>query len=174
MSVSTTARRPGLIALLSAALLVAAILLPGSAGAAATTHKPACHGTGSSAARTASSHAVARPRPAAHKCPKKARKTKSTHGKGRRGHRRHGQTQGESSEESAFGGEESAAEGVAVCEDGSAPLANQEGAFSCDDGSEPRCEAGQIITLSSDGSTLLCETPAGEETGQEGQEDQAS
>jgi hypothetical protein len=44
----------------------------------------------------------------------------------------------------------------ANCADGSAPLRIEAEVFECEDGSEPRCEAGSTMTLSSDGSTLLC------------------
>jgi hypothetical protein len=48
----------------------------------------------------------------------------------------------------------------ARCEDGSAPLLVGDEMFECEDGSEPRCEAGSSLTISSDGSALVCATGA--------------
>ncbi|HEY4427360.1 MAG TPA: hypothetical protein VGN08_04080 [Solirubrobacteraceae bacterium] len=68
-------------------------------------------------------------------------------------------------------GATSSANGEAArCEDGSAPLRVGSEVFECQDGSEPRCEAGSALTISDDGSTLLCAAvmptaPGGEEGG---------
>jgi hypothetical protein len=43
------------------------------------------------------------------------------------------------------------------CANGSAPLLDAEETFYCQDGSEPGCKQGASVTMSSDGSTLLCE-----------------
>jgi len=44
----------------------------------------------------------------------------------------------------------------ASCEDAGEPRRVADEVFECQDGSEPRCEAGSALTLSDDGSTLLC------------------
>jgi len=45
---------------------------------------------------------------------------------------------------------------AASCDDGSEPALAAEETFACDDGSEPSCDDGSELTLSSDGSKLLC------------------
>jgi hypothetical protein len=49
----------------------------------------------------------------------------------------------------------------ATCEDGSAPVHEEDGSFGCEDESEPGCENGSAPVLSSDGSTLLCSVSSG-------------
>jgi hypothetical protein len=46
----------------------------------------------------------------------------------------------------------------ARCEDGSAPLLVGDEMFECEDGSEPGCQAGSSVTISSEGSALVCAT----------------
>jgi hypothetical protein len=55
----------------------------------------------------------------------------------------------------------------ASCEDGSSPLAPQDEVYECEDGSDPGCEAGSEMTVSSDGSKLLCSAlPQGDRAGE--------
>jgi hypothetical protein len=55
----------------------------------------------------------------------------------------------------------------ASCEDGGSPVERQDEVFECEDGSEPGCDDGSEMTVSSDGSTLLCSgTPPADGAGE--------
>jgi len=63
-----------------------------------------------------------------------------------------GSTQGGEADTST----ESSEQLAASCDDGSEPVLAAEETFACDDGSEPSCVDGSELTLSNDGSQLLC------------------
>jgi hypothetical protein len=48
---------------------------------------------------------------------------------------------------------------LAICADGSAPRFAAEETFECPDGTEPACEAGSAMSVSDDGTRLLCGAP---------------
>jgi hypothetical protein len=50
---------------------------------------------------------------------------------------------------------------AASCEDGSEPVQVEPEVFECGDGSEPGCDDGSELTISSDGSKLVCTAVTG-------------
>jgi hypothetical protein len=138
--------RPALLLILT----VSGVLLALPAASVAQAHRSSCHATST----TRSKHATG-------KCSRPAHRAKPAHPK--RHHPAHARPKHRSHTPSAPGAQAAEAPSAAVCDDGSAPFASEEGSFSCEDGSAPECEPGLVEVLSSDGSTLLCEAPAGEE-----------
>jgi hypothetical protein len=164
------------VATLAAALIAAALLL-------ALTLSPQAHARAHSAACPHST--TNRSGHGAHSCAAGAGKG---HHKGKaRKHRHHhevgsrtptnggGQTKGPhtygggTGNEDENGGEESGTP-TALCEDGSAPGAVEEGenggeeGFVCEDGSEPACTEGLTPVVSSDGLQVLCEAVASDKS----------
>jgi len=127
------------------------VLLALPAASVARAHKSTCH-------VTATNHS----KHVAHKCSRPARKAKPTT-RSKRHRSAHARPKLKSHTPAAPGAKEAAGAPEAFCSDGSTPLATEEGTFSCEDGTAPTCEAGLVETLSSDGATLLCEEPTGEE-----------
>jgi hypothetical protein len=149
---SRTPLAPRLHHLLLLVLTVSAVLLALPAASVARAHKSSCHPTST----THSKHA-------ARKCSQSAHKTKPTHAKHRHPGRPRLKANPKAHPKTTAGKEESEGASEAFCADGSTPLASEEGTFACEDGSAPECEAGLVEVLSSNASTLLCETPASEE-----------
>ena len=149
---ASTPPAPSLRHLLLLALTVSAVLLLAlPAASVARAHKSNCH----AASTTHSKHAD-------RKCSRPAHKAKPTHAK--RHHPAHARPKHKSHTPTTTGTEESEGAGEALCADGSAPFASEEGTFACEDGSAPECAAGLVEVISSDGSTLLCEASVGEES----------
>jgi hypothetical protein len=57
-----------------------------------------------------------------------------------------------------------ASSGAPACDDGTDAPLSAEGVYGCDDGTEPRCDEGLALSISEDGSSLVCE-PANVEAG---------
>ena len=107
--------------------------------------------------------ATARAKHHGHACAKSPNKTKAkVHA--RHAGKRHGaqpvvtkaKTEAATKKTSTAGTPQASSPEPASCEDGSAPLHPQDEVYECEDGSEPGCDDGSEMTVSSDGSTLMC------------------
>jgi hypothetical protein len=151
MTTTPKARRLAPISMLVLSLCVLAAMLLGPSQTLAQTRKPSCP--------TSSSHA--RGKRTAHSCTEPSHKA-AGRTQARRSGKRH-------AKRTPAGGTRKRGSQppppAAVCEDGSTPEGDREGAFSCTDGSEPICEDGATPTPSHNGKSLVCPVPGEHEPG---------
>jgi hypothetical protein len=147
---------------LALSLSVLGLGLASSTPALAKAHRSACPHS-----------ATARVKHHGHACAKSPHKTKAkTKVHSRHGSRRHGAqpavtkatTEATTKKAGTTDASQASPLEPAGCEDGSSPLRPQDEVYECEDGSEPGCDDGSQMTVSSDGSTLLCTgTPQSDE-----------
>jgi hypothetical protein len=153
------ALQAGLALALSLSMLALGLATSTPALAKAKAHRGACpHSAGAHARHHG--HACA-------KSPHKAKAKAKAKVHARNGGKRHGAqpavtkatTQAATKKTGATATSQASSPEPASCEDGSSPLHPQDEVYECEDGSEPGCEDSSEMSVSSDGSTLLCSSP---------------
>jgi hypothetical protein len=151
------ALKAGLALALSLSMLALGLAASTPALAKAKAHRGACPHSARAHARH-HGHACA-------KSPHKAKAKAKVHA--RNGAKRHGTqpavtkatTEAATKKAGATATSQASSSEPASCEDGSSPLHPQDEVYECEDGSEPGCEDSSEMSVSSDGSTLLCSSP---------------